>query len=110
MPTAPELSERRRDIGKIEVLRQPIPEQQRQTDGDRRVAEKVRVNLIAVKKNTDSAVLGRQSLIQRVVHIGGYLIEVVGHEQLEEISTDQPFRGLYSGDIDQEFCLICGRN
>ena len=60
MPARPEFGERGRDVGQIEVDRQPIAEQETKPDRNRGIAEEVRIDLIAVEENQQPAILGLQ--------------------------------------------------
>src|SRR5881392_4184903 len=90
VPARPELGKRGRDVGKIEVDRQAVAEQGRKSDRNRGVAEEVSVDLIAVEKNQQPAILGPQRLVEREAHMGRHLIEVVRHVELEEKSGQDP--------------------
>src|SRR5205823_5492177 len=94
MPTRPEFGERGRDIGKIEVDRQSVAEQETKADRNRGIAEEVRIDLIAVEENEQPAILGLQRLVEREAHIGRHLIEIVRDVELEEKPGQDPFRGL----------------
>ena len=93
------------DIGKVEIDRQTIAEQQPKADGDRGIAEEVRVDLIAVQEDQQPAVLRPQRLIEREVHIGRHLVEIVRNVKLEEEADQNPFCGFDEWNIRKIFRL-----
>src|SRR5689334_15731421 len=94
MPARPEFGEGGRDVGKIEVDRQAVAEQETKPDRNRGIAEKVRIDLIAVEENEQPAILRLQRLIEREAHVRRHFIEVVRNVELEEKSGQDPLRNL----------------
>src|ERR1700716_3177680 len=105
MPARPEFGKRRCDVRQIEVDGQTIAEQKRKSDRYRRITEEIRIDLIAVQKNQQPAVLSLQRFVERESHIGRHLVEIVRDVELEEKSGNDPFRGLDERDIRQIFRL-----
>src|SRR5882762_6878751 len=84
MPARPELGKRYRGVWKIEINRQTIAKKQRKSYGDRRIAEKVSVDLIAIEENEQPPVLRLERLVERKIHIGCHLVEVVRDVEFEK--------------------------
>src|SRR6187455_957580 len=103
MPARPELGKRRGNVWKIEVDRQAIAEEQCKTYSDRRITEEIGVDLIAIKKHQQPPVLGLQRLVEREIHVGGHLVEVVRDVEFEKVSCQNPFRGLDKWNISKKF-------
>src|SRR6267142_7161452 len=103
MPARPEFGERDRDVGKIEIDRPAVAEQETKPDRNRGIAEEVRVDLIAVEENKQPAILGLQRLVEREAHIGRHFIEVVRDIALEKKSGNYPFRGLDERNVRKIF-------
>src|SRR3954465_13742156 len=83
VPTRPEVREGGRNIRKIEIKRQTVSEQKRQPKRDRRIAEEIGVDLVAVQDNQQPPILRLQGLEQRKAHVGRHLVEIVRNIELE---------------------------
>ena len=103
VPARPEFRKRGGGIWKIEVERQPIAKEQCKAYGDRRIAEEIRVDLIAVQENQQPSVLRLERLIERKRHIGGHLVEIVRDVEFEKEPRQNPFRSLDERNIRKIF-------
>src|SRR6267154_2437888 len=99
MPACPELGKRSRDVWKIEINRQTIAKQQRKAYRDRRIAEEVSLDLIAVQEDEQPAILCLERLVEREIHIGRHLVEVVRNVELEKEARQNPFCSLDERNI-----------
>ncbi len=89
MPSAPELLKVARDIGRVEVLRQLVPEERGAPDGDVAVTGEIGVDL-------DRVTVDRQEHLERREALGGR--EHAVHERLGEVISDDDLLREASGD------------